>query len=180
MGAQIPLVDVPVGVVEVPVLEEDGLGAGLHQILVQEIADALGVHQNDLVLRPGHGDLVLPGHVVELALHLAAAAVEEAPAGDLLPVGPDMGLLHFRHGHGEALQPRRDAQRLAARFQILRRPQLLRCAAAVDIVGILEDLFQGSGVHGQDSFRFFCPHLSTATPDAQRGRAFTKKRCPKS
>ena len=169
MGPQIPLVDVPVGVVEVAVLEEDASGPGLHQVLIGEVADALAVQQHDLVLGPGDGDLVQPGHVIELALLLAAAAAEEALAGDLLPVGKDPGLLHLRHGHGEALKPGLGAQLLAAGLQIFRHLQLLRRAAAVDKVGVQKDLFQSALIHGACSFLFLCSQYSRRRPETQQG-----------
>ena len=138
-GPQIPLVDIPIGIVHVAILEEDSPGPGLHQILIGKEAHAAGIQEDDLVLGSGHGDRIGGGHIVELALHGPAAAAEAAPAGDLLPVGQDLRLLDLAHGHGEALNTGRNADGLTPGLQIFRRPKLLRRAAAVDVVGVGKD-----------------------------------------
>ena len=77
------------------------------------MADALAVQQHDLVPGPGDGDLVQPGHVVELALRLAAAAAEEALAGDLLSVRHKACRRYLCHRDFKRLDPRFCAERFA-------------------------------------------------------------------
>ena len=73
-------------------------------------------------------------------------------AGDLPAVGVDVGLLHLRHGDGEGLEPGRDAQGLALGLEVFRHPELLRGAAAVDVIRVVKNTLHHFLGHRRCSF----------------------------
>ena len=148
IAPQLLFVHVPVGVEPVAVVGDEAQRAVGKEVLIEEVAHA-GVQQHDLSPDAPEGQLVVPGHVVQLRLHLAAAAAAVALAGDLPAIGIEAGAAHLGHGHGEGLHGDLRAQRGAALFEILRHPQLLRGAAGVDEVGVLEYFPDLLEIHGR-------------------------------
>ena len=149
---KISLIDIPMRIIHIPVLEQDPLRPGPHQIMIGEKADTLGIQQDDPVLRAGHGYRIQSGHVVKLAFHFPAATPVKGFAGNLRPVCLHGAGLHLRHRNTKGFQVRGDAYLLTLSLQEFRNPELLRRTAGVRKVGVFKDGFQSDFRHA-----FFLP-----------------------
>ena len=116
--SEVALVNIPVGEIHVPVLEQDPFSAGFDKILICERSDSERIHEHDLILCAGNGKLVRRRHIIKLGGNFAASAAEERFSRDLNAVSPNVSFFYCCHLYREALDTSVHAQLRTPVFQV--------------------------------------------------------------
>ena len=152
--AQLPLVDVPVGVIGVSVIGDEAHRAVFQQIVVDPVAQ-IAVDHHDFP--PALAQRVRAGipQIIERRFHLPASCAQVALAGHFHAVHLQNRLLYSGHRHVERHDLGFQPQPGNLILQILCRAQLLRAAAGTDIGRIRKYFHNLFRVHGVSSFFMF-------------------------
>ena len=151
IGAQLPLVNVPVGVVDASVIGDEAHSAVFQQIVIHPVAQVAVDHHD---FSPAPAQRVGAGipQIIERRFHFSASGAQIALAGHLHAVRLKSRLPHRRHRHVKGydlgLQPK--LRHLV--LQILRRTQFLRTSAGADIGCIRKNLHDLFRIHSVPSF----------------------------
>ena len=157
--SQLPLINIPVGVIGVAVIGDKAYSAIFQQILVLPVAQ-IAVKEDDLTLALAKTAGGIVPQIVNRCLHGAGTGAEISLAGDLRSVNGQSGGFHIGHGNGKRFQGGLKTQFFTLCLQIESAAQLFRGAAGADISGIGKDPLDGGLIHRWYFLSFFF-HYST-------------------